>query len=77
MCGLINYGCPLDEDIYVNGRQGRRKNWIIISECSIRDISNIICKITFSETKITTTEFLTIGYVSLIVLSFLEISDSY
>lgn len=24
--GLINYGCPLDEDICVNGRQGRREN---------------------------------------------------
>lgn len=57
-----------------------RTRWellFFLSQCSIRDISNIICKITFSETEITSTEFLTSEYVKLTVLRFLEISDSY
>lgn len=66
----------------MNGRQGRRENWMGITVCYIRmfyirDFSDIICEVTFSETKIASTEFLTTGYVNLIVLRFLEISDSY
>jgi len=48
-----------------------RTGWgllFVISECSKRYISSIICKVMFSETKTTSTEFLTNEYVNLTVL---------
>lgn len=66
--------------VWMEDREEVTTGWrllFIISECSIRDISNIICEVAFSEAKIASTKVLTTGYVNLIVLRFLEISDSY
>lgn len=78
--GLINYGCPLDEDIYVNGRWGRMKSCTEISVYHIRKFLKRILSVSevaFSETEIMNTKFLLTGFVNLTLIRFLKISNSY
>lgn len=70
-----NYRCLLDEDIYVNGRQGSRQNWMWITVHSIRTfyktINDIILENHNYQYRITH------KYINPIVIRFLETSDSH